>query len=295
MKQIVIISGKGGTGKTILSASFAHLAENHVMADCDVDAANLDLLLRTRVQETHAFSGSKTAVLDPDTCSACGQCFDACRFGAVINKDDAEYSIDSVPCEGCAVCSHICPEKAITMVPANSGKWYVSQTAYGPMVHANLGIGEESSGKLVTEVRRNAKKIAEEQDKDLVIIDGPPGIGCPLIASISGTDLADVVTEPSYSGIQDMERVIQTAAHFQTAVACVINKYDINQDQADAITNWCREQDVPLLGKIPFDTKVLEAMVKGVPPVAGNHNGAGAEAIRSTWEKTSSFLRKELK
>ncbi len=295
MKQMVIISGKGGTGKTIISASFAHLAENHVMADCDVDAANLDLLLRTRIRETHTFSGGKTAVLDTGKCSACGQCFEVCRFEAVIEKDNGGYAIDPVACEGCAVCAHVCPEKAIDMIPAESGNWYISQTAYGPMVHAKLGIGEESSGKLVTEVRRHAKRLAEEQGRDLVIIDGPPGIGCPVIASLSGTDLALVVTEPSYSGIQDMERVIQTASHFQTAVACIINKYDINPQQTKVIEDWCREQQVPLLGKIPFDTKVIEAMVKGIPPVAENHNGAGAEGIRRAWKKTRSLLREEAK
>jgi MinD superfamily P-loop ATPase len=293
MKQLVIISGKGGTGKTILSASFAHLAENHVMADCDVDAANLELLLQTKILETHPFSGSKTAVLDAGKCTGCGQCFEVCRFNAVTEKDGGEYSIDPVACEGCAVCAHMCPEKAIDMIPAKSGEWYISETAYGPMVHAKLGIGEESSGKLVTEVRRNAKEIAEKQNRELVIIDGPPGIGCPVIAALSGTDFAVVVTEPTFSGIQDMERVIQTAAHFQTAVACIVNKYDINQEQTRVIENWCRERQVPILGKIPFDTKVIDAMVKGVPPVAENHDGAGAEAIRRTWDMTKSLLRKE--
>jgi MinD superfamily P-loop ATPase len=293
MKQLVIISGKGGTGKTILSASFAHLAENHVMADCDVDAANLDLLLGTQVLETHSFSGGKTAILNQDKCSACGQCFDVCRFEAVSKMEKGGYEIDPVACEGCAVCAHMCPEEAITMEPADSGEWYISQTSYGFMVHAKLGIGEESSGKLVTEVRRNAKKTAEEQGRDLVIIDGPPGIGCPVIASLSGTDFAVVVTEPSCSGIQDMERVIQTAAHFQTAAACVINKFDINLHQTEAIESWCRDHQVPVLGKIPFDTKVIEAMVKGIPPVAENHNSAGAAAIRRTWEKTQFILKGE--
>lgn len=290
MKQLAVISGKGGTGKTILSASFAVLAENHVTADCDVDAANLDLLLKSRVLETHPFSGSKTAVLNSEKCASCGRCLEVCRFGAVSRSEDGGYAIDPVACEGCAVCSHVCPEKAVDMVPSKSGEWFVSHTAYGPMVHARLGIGEESSGKLVTEVRRHAKKIAEEENKSLVIIDGPPGIGCPVIASLSGVDLAVVVTEPSSSGIQDMERVIQTAAHFQTAVACVINKYDINPRQTAAAAGWCLRKGIPLLGKIPFDEKVIEAVIKGIPPVAAGNSGAGAKSIRSVWKKAQSLL-----
>ena len=290
MKQIVVISGKGGTGKTIFSASFAVLAENHVMADCDVDAANLELLLNSGARQTHLFSGSKTAVMKQEKCSACGQCREVCRFGAVHKEDDGIYRIDPVACEGCAVCSHICPEEAIRMEPAESGKWYISQTDYAPMVHANLGIGEESSGKLVSEVRQNAKKIAKEQNRDLIIIDGPPGIGCPVIASLSGVDLALVVTEPSCSGIQDMERVIQTAAHFQTDIACVVNKFDINLEQTKAAAEWCRKQNVPFLGKIPFDEKIVEAMVQGIPPVAANHNSPGAESIRKVWDKVRALL-----
>ncbi len=283
MKQLAILSGKGGTGKTILSAAIATLAQNKVMADCDVDAANLYLLLQPEIEETHPFTGGKKAHIDVENCIRCRECADICCFDAITENKDGEIIIDPIACEGCGVCSHVCPADAIKMEEAISGEWYVSKTKYGPFVHARLGIGEENSGKLVSEVRRNAKEIAEQNDLDFVIIDGPPGIGCPVISSLSGTDLALVVTEPTLTAIHDMERVVQTARHFQTQTACCINKYDINRQNSKQIENWCEKNSIPLLGKIPFDEAVTESMVQGIPLTEYTNNSA-TEEIRLVWQ-----------
>jgi MinD superfamily P-loop ATPase len=284
MKQLVIISGKGGTGKTIISASFACLAQSKVMVDCDVDAANLFLLLHPEIQETHQFSGGMKARINPEECTRCDECLDVCRFSAIKNTEDEEIIIDPISCEGCAVCSYICPVEAIEMEKCISGEWFLSQTKYGPFVHAKLGIGEENSGKLVTEVRKKAKEIAQAKKLDVIIIDGPPGIGCPVIASISGTNMALVVSEPTLSGIHDMERVIQVAHHFGTKTACCINKYDLNLSNAEQIEKWCQKNSIPLVGKIPFNPLVTESMVQGVPVIEYSKNSA-SQAIIKIWQK----------
>ena len=265
MKQLVIISGKGGTGKTIITASIATLAQNKVMVDCDVDAANLYLLLHPEIQETHQFIGGKKAHIDVEKCTLCGECIDVCRFEAITEKEDGEIIIDPISCEGCGVCSHICPVEAIEMEKSVSGECFVSRTKYGPFVHARLGIGEENSGKLVTEVRKKAKEIADKNNLDFIIIDGPPGIGCPVISSLSGTDLALVVTEPTLSGIHDMERVVQVAHHFKTQTACCINKYDLNLQNSKKIESWCKKNSIPLIGKIPFDEQVTNLWFREFP------------------------------
>ncbi len=289
MKQLVIISGKGGTGKTILSASLAVLARNKVLVDCDVDAANLFLLLQPEIQETHPFTGGEKAVIDVEKCTRCGECIDTCRFDAIAEKEDQEISVDPISCEGCGVCFYICPVDAMRMEKARSGEWYVSRTKYGPFVHARLGIGEENSGKLVAEVRKRAKEIAEQNHMDLIIIDGPPGIGCPVISSLSGTDLALVVTEPSLTGIHDMKRVVQMARHFQIQTACCINKYDINLKNSVEIEDWCKKKSIPLLGKIPFDENVAKSMVHGIPLTDFTNNSAAKE-IRLLWPDLQKML-----
>lgn len=283
MKQLVIISGKGGTGKTIIAGSLATLARKKVMADCDVDAANLHLLLHPEIQETHLFSAGIKARLNLENCTRCGECVRVCRFSAIKDTEN-EIIIDNLSCEGCAVCSYICPVEAIRMEKNICGEWFVSKTQYGPFVHARLGIGEENSGKLVSEVRKKAKEIAEQMNLDFVIIDGPPGIGCPVISSLSGTDLALVITEPTLTGIHDMERVIQVAHHFNIQTACCINKYDLNLQNSLLIENWCRENSTPLIGKIPFDEEVTQSMVQGIPLTEYNQSPA-AEEIRNLWEK----------
>jgi len=267
MKQLVIISGKGGTGKTIISACFATLAQKKVVADCDVDAANLYLLLHPEIQENHQFTGGMKA----------------------------RIVIDPISCEGCGVCSYICPAEAIKMEQSISGEWFVSQTKYGPFVHARLGTAEENSGKLVTEVRKKAKEIAENNKLNFIIIDGPPGIGCPVIASLSGTDLALIVTEPSLSGIHDMERVIQMAHHFKTQTACCINKYDLNKKNSAQIESWCEKNSIPLVGKIPFDEEVTKSMVHEIPLTEYTNNCVSKE-IKKMWQKLDKlFTREETK
>ena len=231
MKQIVVISGKGGTGKTVLTASFASLAGNKVMVDCDVDAADLHLLLKPEIKERYEFRSGVTARIDKDICQECGECLSVCRFEAISE----DYIVDPVSCEGCSVCSHVCPAGAVIMEENIAGEWYISETKYGPLVHAKLGIAEENSGKLVAKVREVAKEIAERDKRDFVIIDGPPGIGCPVIAALTGVDLAVIVTEPTLSGIHDMERVVQVAKHFGVPTKVCINKYDINEDEASSI------------------------------------------------------------
>lgn len=279
MKQIVVISGKGGTGKSVITASFASLAKNKVMADCDVDAADLYLLLHPTVKETHEFSGGKTAFIDERACTQCGKCQEVCRFEAIDN-----CVVDPISCEGCGVCFHICPEKAIKMVDDLSGKWFISETKYGPFVHAKLGIAEENSGKLVTLVRQNAKLIAEKEKRDFVIVDGPPGIGCPVIASLSGVDIALIVTEPTLSGIHDLERIVGVAHHFGIKGAVCINKYDLNLIITQKIEEYCRHNNIELVGKIPFDISVTEALVRGLPIVEYSNNQVTHE-IKNLWEK----------
>lgn len=295
MKQLVVISGKGGTGKTIISAAFATLAPNKVMADCDVDAANLYLLLHPEIRERHRFIGGKKAKLNPEKCTQCGECLSVCRFSAIEEDSQGEIIIDPISCEGCAVCSYICPVEAIEMEDSVSGEWFISRTKYGPFVHARLGTGEENSGKLVTEVRKKAKELAEKNKADFIIIDGPPGIGCPVIASLSGTDRALVVTEPTLSGIHDMERVTQVAQHFRIQTVCCINKYDINPQISDRIENWCHENSIPLIGKIPFDEEVTQSMVQGLPLTEYSENAA-SEEIKKIWNTLSTtFLQEDAK
>ena len=259
MKQIVIISGKGGTGKTVITGAFAALAENKVMADCDVDAADLHLLLSPDIKQKHEFRSGATAKVDKKLCQRCGQCITACRFDAISE----DFTIDPISCEGCAFCKFICPVQAIKMEENLAGEWFISDTRFGPMVHAKLGIAEENSGKLVALVRQKAKELAEEQKCDWVIVDGAPGIGCPVIASLSGVDCAIIVTEPTLSGLHDADRVINVAKHFRTPVKLVINKYDLNIDMTEKIDKYCQDNNVELLGKIGFDESIVKAMVEG--------------------------------
>lgn len=276
MKQIVVISGKGGTGKTTLTAALVSLAENVVVADCDVDAADLHFLLRPEIRERHRFIGGKVPVVNREICTECGACADACRYAAI----DEHGIVDRLACEGCAVCSHICPVDAIEMEERVCGEWYVSETKYGPFIHARLGIAEENSGKLVTQVRRVARDRALNEGLPWLLIDGPPGIGCPVIASLSGVDLVLVVTEPTVSGIHDMERVLDVAAHFDVRATAVINKYDLNTGNTGSIEAICRRRSVPVLGKIPFSKSVNESVVSCTPMPEFIHDGVTEEIIR---------------
>ena len=288
MKQIVIISGKGGTGKTVLTASLASLAKDKVMVDCDVDAADLHLLLHPAVRERFEFRSGQSARLDKGKCVECGECIDMCRFDA-IGKD---FVIDPVSCEGCALCSRICRYGAIAMEENISGEWFISDTRYGPFVHARLGIAEDNSGKLVSMVRQAAKEIAEKEKKSYILIDGPPGIGCPVIAAITDTDLAVVITEPTLSGIHDMLRIIDTTAHFQVPTRVVINKYDLNPENSEKIVEICASKKIEILGRITFSAKVPRSLVKAVPYVEYAHDEVAEEMI-SIWHKMESIIQEE--
>lgn len=280
MKQLVVISGKGGTGKTVITAAFAALSKNAVFADCDVDAADLHLLLNPKILERHEFKSGKTAVINKAKCEHCGACMSACRFDAISEEN---YAVDPISCEGCGVCFHVCPNRAIRMKENLSGEWFISETKYGPFVHAKLGIAEENSGKLVTVVRQNAKLIAEKENRDLIIIDGPPGIGCPVISSITGTDAVLIVTEPTLSGIHDMVRVIELAQHFKVKTFVIINKYDLNAEMTEKIEEYCKKNSINIAGKIMYDSIVTSAMVNQ-KTVIEYSDGDVTRQIKDIWE-----------
>jgi MinD superfamily P-loop ATPase len=277
MKEVVVLSGKGGTGKTSIVGSLAALADDKVLADCDVDAADLHLLLSPSERIRSEFWSGQVAHIDEDQCTECGLCQELCRFNAI--KD---FRVDAVSCEGCGFCSHICPVEAITMSERMAGYWFVSDTKYGPLVHARLGIAQENSGKLVAVVRQQAKQIAEERGLDYIISDGPPGIGCPVISSLSGAGLALLVTEPSLSGIHDLERVLGVCYHFGVPAMVCINKYDLNEENARQIEDQCLNQGVKVAGRIPFDNVVTEAIIKGLPIVEYS-NGNVTREIERMW------------
>ncbi len=282
MKQLVVISGKGGTGKTVVTASLAALARNAVLADVDVDASNLHLLLGPVILERNDFVGGRKARVDDTSCTACGLCLTICRFGALSADGEGIARVDPLACEGCDFCSHVCEPGAIVMEPCISGEWFVSSTRFGPLVHARLGIAQENSGKLVTEVRKKAREIGEREGREWLIMDGSPGIGCPVIASLSGTDLALVVTEPTPAGVHDMARIAELAAHFKIRTICAINKFDLNTANSARIEAWCRDREIPVVGKIPFDGEVVRSVARGVPLIE-NSEGPAARSVRRIW------------
>ena len=288
MKQLVVISGKGGTGKTSITASFAVLSDNAVIADCDVDAADMHLILRPDIKKAWDFIGGKEASIDQDMCTACGECYNLCRFNAVLNNR-GEYVINQLKCEGCSVCSYFCPVDAIKMEEKVSGKAYISETRSGMMVHAALGIGEENSGKLVYEVRENSRKVAQESGAGLIVIDGPPGIGCPVIASITGTDLALVVTEPTVSGFHDLKRVVQLLSHFKIKCAVCINKFDLNLDMTEDIQGFCDNMDIRVLSRVPYDNSFTGAQLEAKSIVEFT-DGETATEIKKMWEGLCDML-----
>ena len=284
MKQIAIISGKGGTGKTTVTASFAVLEENKIIADCDVDAADLHLLVTPSVTKKTDFYSGKTAVIDHALCVKCGKCEAVCRFNAIHDVE-----IDPIACEGCSFCSHICPQKAITMEDNLSGEWYVSSTKYGTLVHAKLKAGEENSGKLVEKVREASKDIAEQDGKELIIIDGPPGLGCPVISSITGVDAVVIITEPTVAGVHDLKRVSELSQHFGIKTFVCINKWDVNRKKSVDIESFCDKKHISLLGKIPFDKTVVNALIQGEIIVNYCDNGISTE-IKKIWAALKSQI-----
>ncbi|MCE5313762.1 MAG: ATP-binding protein [Armatimonadota bacterium] len=287
MKEIVILSGKGGTGKTSITAAFATLADKPIVVDCDVDAADLHLVLEPDVKETHEFIGGKTARIDPDRCTWCGQCVEMCRFGAVSGADGEDsYFIDQMACEGCGVCAAFCPSHAITMEDTINGRWFVSQTRIGPMVYARLGAGGENSGKLVTLVRNEARSVAQSTGAKLILTDGPPGIGCPVIASLAGASRVVIVTEPTVSGIHDLQRVVKLAAHFRVPTSVIINKSDINPDQAAEIDAFASAHGISVLGRILYDPVVTAAQLVG-KSVIEYSEGPVSSKLREIWDDLS--------
>jgi MinD superfamily P-loop ATPase len=284
MKEITVISGKGGTGKTTILASLASLVKRVVLVDADVDAADLHLLLKPRVRRREPFVASQVARIDPEKCDQCGKCVEVCRFEAI-----EDFRVDPIACEGCGVCFHVCPRGAIFMEDVQSGEWFISQTRYGPMVHAKLGVAQENSGKLVTLVRKEAQRIAREENYPLILIDGPPGIGCPVIAALGGVNAVLVVTEPSVSGIHDLERVLGVSRHFQVPAWVCVNKWDINPENTAKIREYCQQQGCPVIGEIPFDPVVTKAMVME-STVVEYSGGIVAQEIKKMWTKFERLL-----
>ena len=286
MKEVTIISGKGGTGKTSVVASFAAFARNKVLADGDVDAADLHLILAPEIKHEEDFMGGRTARINLEACTECGECLERCQFDAI----SPDFVVNRIDCEGCGVCVHFCPVEAIEFPRNICGKWYISETRLGPMVHAKLGIAEENSGLLVSLVRNQAKVLAEERGLDTIIVDGPPGIGCPVIASITGTSAVLIVTEPTLSGLHDLERVGGLAAHFKIPTLACVNKFDLNEEISDQIGQYCTRNHIELLGHIPYDTEVTRAMVAGKSVVEFSDSKV-SDAIREIWHKIEQFLK----
>lgn len=283
MKEIVVISGKGGTGKTSLAGCFAAMAKEAVLADCDVDAADLHLILQPTATEEYEFCGGKKARIIADKCVGCGRCVDVCKFNA-IKESGKKFQIDEISCEGCGVCRYFCPVDAIEFENAINGKWFVSETRFGTMMHAELGAGEENSGKLVSLLRKEAKTKAKEQNKKLIIVDGSPGIGCPVIASLAGADFAVIVTEPTMSGLHDLERVAELTKQLGVAAGVCINKYDINKGKTAEIEKAALEKGLAALGRIEYDKAVTESQIDGVSIVEYTNNALAGQ-IKQIWDK----------
>ena len=295
MKELVVISGKGGTGKTSIVAAFADLAKNAVFADCDVDAADLHLVLEPQVRQTSDFSGGKQASIVTEKCIGCGKCRELCRFDAINLNGPANdtiaktFTVDPISCEGCKVCVEFCPVGAIEFKDSINGRWFISDTRFGTMVHAKLGIAEENSGKLVSLIRREAKRIAQEQKKDFIIVDGSPGIGCPVIASITGADLVLIITEPTLSGKHDLERVADLAAGFKIPTLVAINKFDINPGIAGQIEEDAHKRNIKVVGKVRYDNAFTKAQIMKCSVVEYT-GGAVTEDIKALWRNVTYAL-----
>jgi len=287
MKELVIISGKGGTGKTSITAAMANLAKNKVMVDCDVDAADLHLILNPQIQKTTDFYAGKSAQINPEICVKCGRCVEVCRFGA-ISKD---FAVDEISCEGCGTCFYQCPSNAIKFEQVKSGEWFESDTRFGKLIHARLGIAEENSGKLVSEIKNYARLVAKQNNNDLIIVDGSPGIGCPVIASISGAHLVVIVTEPTLSGLHDALRVLKLTQHFKIPASICINKYDLNLELTKKMEDFCMDKGIEIVGKIPYDKIFTQAMIKEQTIIEYEPDSEVSARIKEMWNIIS-FNRK---
>ncbi len=280
MKEIVVISGKGGTGKTSIVASFSALAKNHVMVDCDVDAADMHLILHPEIEKTVEFYSGKQAEILPEQCKKCGRCIEVCKFDAV----NSDFTVDEIKCEGCGTCYFNCPHNAIKFEQVKSGEWFESNTRFGKLIHATLGIAEENSGKLVSEIRNHARLVAKQNNNELILTDGSPGIGCPVIASISGAHLVLIVTEPTMSGIHDAKRVLELTQHFKIFAAVCINKHDLNPELTAQIEEFCFENKIKIAGKVPYSKEFTKAMIEGLSVVEYS-NSEVSEKIKDMWNQ----------
>ena len=292
MKEIVVISGKGGTGKTSVTAAFAALAAPAIMVDCDVDAADLHLVLSPTVEETQEFFGGRQARIITEQCQACGACAALCRFSAISQDAASRYYVDQLACEGCGVCAHFCPHDGMVFEETCNGHWFRSTTRFGPLVHARLGIAAENSGKLVALIRREAQALAETHQTDWLLVDGPPGIGCPVISSLTGADHVVIVTEPTIAGLHDLERVLILTAHFHVPASIIINKADLYPQGAEEIAQTACTHHAQVLGYIPYDPVVTQAQLVGLS-VIEFADGPVSQAVRACWNQLRISLTKE--
>jgi MinD superfamily P-loop ATPase len=295
MPEILVLSGKGGTGKTTFTASLAHLAgaggQTPVICDLDVDAPDLHLLLHPKPYANHEFHSGNEAIVDPQVCTGCGECIEACRFDA-LEMEDGVAVVNPFRCEGCKVCVTLCPAQAVRFPVRYCGDWHQSTCRLGPMVHAQLFPGQENSGRLVALLRQEARKIAQEQSRDLIISDGPPGIGCPVISSLSGTDLAVIITEPTQSGLHDLDRVVDLCGHFRVPTLVVLNKFDLNTDMSEEVEAYSREKGLVMAGRLSYSPKVVEAMLEGLCLSEYDPQGLGIE-LEKIWGRISETLSQE--
>ena len=287
MNEITILSGKGGTGKTSITAALAALAKDVVICDSDVDAADLHLILKPKIKEEHNFESSWVATIHKENCTLCNVCVDVCRYDAIHEMKDGSLEINPFQCEGCRLCERVCPEETISSSRNNNNFWYVSDTRFGTLVHARMGAGEENSGKLVTQVREAAKEIAKEKNIQTILNDGPPGIGCPVISALTATQTVLMVFEPSMSGFHDGKRLFELLGSFNPKVFALINKFDINPETSEEIEQWLNENSIPLLAKIPFDEQMVEAMITEKTIVEYNPESEISLLLKDVWGKIS--------
>jgi len=291
MKEIVIISGKGGTGKTSITASFAVLGgKDVVLADCDVDAADMHILMQPEIAKQEDFYSGELAVINQEICTQCGKCFDVCRFDAIDVKDGI-HSVNELSCEGCGYCARVCPVDAITNIPLNVGKWFISNTRFNqPLIHAKLGVGADNSGKLVAHVKNVAKEIADEYEREIVLVDGSPGVGCPVVSSLSGAHFVVLVTEPTVSGLHDLKRVYELVNKFHIPAACIINKADLNPDKTQEIKDFLQKEKIIHLTDLPYNETFTKAMTE-CKTIVEFDNGEISDKLKNTWEKIREIVR----